>query len=118
LLILECFLVRRLQPCYEPPSKAEDANSPVGPLQRHVAEPYLDEWKHVDWPSFSLGADTDGVCEPGTCVPNMSAEGEWSMDSGIDFLGGLDDATYDFGRGYYPVFHYTPSKPDEDFNIC
>lgn len=56
----------RLEPQFDPPTKIEDANSPVGPLQRHVAEPYLEEWKHVDWPAFNLGQESFSVCEAGS----------------------------------------------------
>ena len=64
LLILESCACR-LEPQFDPPAKIEDANSPVGPLQRHVAEPYLEEWKHIDWPAFNLGQESFGVYEHG-----------------------------------------------------
>jgi hypothetical protein len=47
--------VRRLAPYFEAPFKAEDANSPIGPLQHHVAEPDLDAWESIDWAALSLG---------------------------------------------------------------
>jgi hypothetical protein len=108
-------LVRRLEPLFEPPSKAE-ADSPVGPLQRHVAEPYFEEWKHVDWPSFTLGVDANGLFEQGGGGSTGVVGEEWTIDNGDVSLGG-GEHLYDFGRGYYPVFHYAPNKPDDDFNI-
>lgn len=107
-------LVRRLEPVIEPPSKTENANSPVGPLQHHVAEPYFEEWKHVDWPSFTLGSNANGVfdhCGGG----NTGVVGEeWEMEIGDVPLVEGDEHLHE---AYYPVFHYTPSKPDDDFNI-
>ncbi|CAO2657075.1 Nn.00g058780.m01.CDS01 [Neocucurbitaria sp. VM-36] len=47
----------RLEPYFEAPSKAEDADSPVGPLQHHVAEPDFVEWESIDWAMLSLGPD-------------------------------------------------------------
>ncbi|EAT88524.1 hypothetical protein HBI56_127480 [Parastagonospora nodorum] len=76
----------RLEPQFDPPTKIEDANSPVGPLQRHVAEPYLEEWKHVDWPSFNLGEESSGVYEHG-----YSGHGE---SGAMDYSGAYNDALF------------------------
>lgn len=40
---------------YEAPSKQEDANSPVGPLQHYVAKPEFDAWESVEWAALSEG---------------------------------------------------------------
>ncbi|KAK1917038.1 hypothetical protein P3342_001620 [Pyrenophora teres f. teres] len=45
----------RRTPYYEAPSKDEDANSPVGPLQHHVAQPEFDAWESIDWAALSEG---------------------------------------------------------------
>lgn len=110
-------LVRRLNPELEPPSKAEDANSPVGPLQRHVAEPCLEEWKHFDWHNFGGTYDANMVLDQ-NILHHGSTEGSglWSSFP-EENIGGLGDATHDFGRGLYPFFHMAPSKPDDEFDI-
>lgn len=112
-------LVRRLNPQLEPSSssKAEDANSPVGPLQRHVAEPCLEEWKHFDWHSFGAPYDTNNLLDQNFGI-HGGAEGSglWSSFP-EENLGGAGDAAYDFSRGLYPFFHLAPSKPDGEFDI-
>jgi len=56
LLILCVFgCAHRRTPYYEVPSKAEDANSPVGPLQHHVSQPEFDAWESTDWAALSEG---------------------------------------------------------------
>ncbi|OAL07755.1 hypothetical protein IQ06DRAFT_372680 [Phaeosphaeriaceae sp. SRC1lsM3a] len=107
----------RLNPELEPPSKAEDANSPVGPLQRHVAEPCLEEWKHFDWHNFGGTYDANMVLDQ-NILHHGSTEGSglWSSFP-EENIGGLGDATHDFGRGLYPFFHMAPSKPDDEFDI-
>lgn len=54
-------LVRRLKPYFEPP-EAEDANSPVGPLQHSVAELDFAEWENIDWAALSMGIETTNGC--------------------------------------------------------
>jgi hypothetical protein len=112
------YLVRRLEPYFEPPSKAEDANSPVGPLQHHVAEPYLDEWKHLDWRTLSLGSDyPSGMYTPEGSTHSEMGGGGLSTYFSDAPLGGPDEVIYDFGRGYSPVFHFAPARLD-DPNAC
>ena len=56
LLILCVFgCAHRRTPYYEVPSKEEDANSPVGPLQHHVSQPEFDAWENTDWAALSEG---------------------------------------------------------------
>jgi len=56
LLILCVFgCAHRRTPYYEAPSKEEDANSPVGPLQHHVAQPEFDAWESINWAALSGG---------------------------------------------------------------
>jgi hypothetical protein len=90
-------LVRRLEPYFEPPSKAEDANSPVGPLQHHVAEPDFVEWENIDWAALSLGPDPiSDVHTPGSGSNNGGSYLNFSAGP----LGGADDHMYDCGSGY------------------
>jgi hypothetical protein len=97
LLILDCSVVRRQEPHFEPPLKAEDANSPVGPLQHHVAEPDFVEWENIDWAALSFDPETPGGGFGGTegnsgvgLSPNFSSP----------YVGGADEHLYDFGTGY------------------
>lgn len=101
MLILDCSVVRRLEPYFEPPSKAEDANSPVGPLQHHVAEPDFVEWENIDWAALSLGPDTpDGVYTPGTDSNNGSVWAGLSTTPNPIATGGPDEHLYDYGPSY------------------
>lgn len=107
-------LVRRLEPYFEPPSKAEDANSPVGPLQHHVAEPDFVEWENIDWAALSLGFDTeDMVYTPGSASKNVSIGIEHSINFNPATLGGANENMYDLGSGasgYGAVCSYYPSS--------
>lgn len=47
----------RLEPFVNASLIPDDADSPVGPLQHHVAEPDLVEWESIDWAALSLGFD-------------------------------------------------------------
>ncbi|KAL7771373.1 hypothetical protein CFE70_001316 [Pyrenophora teres f. teres 0-1] len=51
----DCTSAAGRTPYYEAPSKDEDANSPVGPLQHHVAQPEFDAWESIDWAALSEG---------------------------------------------------------------
>ncbi|KAF2847836.1 hypothetical protein T440DRAFT_402675 [Plenodomus tracheiphilus IPT5] len=68
----------RLKPYVELPSKLEDADSPVGPLQHHVASPDLVEWESIGWAALSLGFDETEVTDTTTgekgelCNPSLT----------------------------------------------
>ncbi|KAI4946845.1 hypothetical protein J4E91_007017 [Alternaria rosae] len=83
----------RLAPFFEAPLKAEDANSPVGPLQHHVAEPDLNAWESIDWAALSLGLDDMNQGH----ANNLGDGGKTSdpYDSGVP-----DDQSCTFGSGY------------------
>ncbi|KAF1840381.1 uncharacterized protein K460DRAFT_296932 [Cucurbitaria berberidis CBS 394.84] len=83
----------RLEPYFEGPSKAEDANSPVGPLQHSVAEPDFVEWESIDWAALSLGSDTLNESES-PAIGNIG-NGAWGSATGWP-----DEALYDLGSGY------------------
>jgi len=94
-------LVRRQEPYFEPPSKAEDANSPVGPLQHHVAEPDLVEWENIDWSAINLGADSpNGVFTPGSNGVDVTPDAGLSTQFSSPNIGATDDHLYDIGFGY------------------
>jgi hypothetical protein len=99
-------------PYFEPPSKPEDANSPVGPLQHHVSEPYLDEWKHIDWRALDLGSDTP----VGMYIPESSHNDAMGVALSPYFndamLGGSDGLNFDFGQSLYPAFHIGSGRLD------
>jgi len=83
----------RLAPFFEAPLKAEDANSPVGPLQHHVAEPDLNAWESIDWAALNLGLDDANqghANNPGNGGASAEPQG-----SGVP-----DDPSYAFGSGY------------------
>jgi len=73
--------------------KAEDANSPVGPLQHHVAEPDLNAWESIDWAALNLGLD-----DPNQGHANNPDNGGASADP--QGSGGPDESSYAFGSGY------------------
>lgn len=87
------FLVRRFEPYFELPSKAEDADSPVGPLQHHVAEPDFVEWESIDWSALSLGLDTPNECQ----IHGLGSCGNGSRGSPTR---GSNTNAYDMGYGY------------------
>ncbi|KAL6159907.1 hypothetical protein ACJQWK_05765 [Exserohilum turcicum] len=78
----------RLAPYFEAPFKAEDANSPIGPLQHHVAEPDLDAWESIDWAALSLGHD------------RADNEQIKTLGTGHGATTGTPSETYNFGSGY------------------
>lgn len=89
----ERIVTLRLEPYFEAPSKAEDANSPVGPLQHHVAEPDFAEWESIDWAALSLG--------PHPPNDGFSPSGESGLGGvGLSATGGPDEDLYGFGSGY------------------
>jgi len=109
--------VCRLEPYFEPPSKAEDANSPVGPLQHHVAEPDFVEWENIDWAALSLGQD---VSSPGFIHAGYGEEGSSSFENGN---GGSSEHIFDFGQGHgfvWPAGQYPfPQRmrtPNQDYH--
>ncbi|KAF1936738.1 hypothetical protein EJ02DRAFT_75539 [Clathrospora elynae] len=83
----------RLAPYFEAPSKAEDANSPVGPLQHHVAEPDFVEWENIDWAALSLGHDT-----PNEDFTDIGGNGD-GITAGLSTSALSGDALYDLGAG-------------------
>ncbi|RYN33888.1 hypothetical protein AA0112_g5562 [Alternaria arborescens] len=83
----------RLAPFFEAPSKAEDANSPVGPLQQHVAEPDLNAWESIDWAALSLGLDHPNEGNE----DNPEDRGATAETCGT---GATDESLYTFGSGY------------------
>ncbi|KAF2831110.1 hypothetical protein CC86DRAFT_134980 [Ophiobolus disseminans] len=112
---LWCRIVNlRLEPYFEPPSKAEDANSPVGPLQHHVAEPDFVEWESIDWAALSLGPDTpNGVYTPGASSNNGSIGAGLPTNLDSPGLGRPDEYLHEYGTGYgfqWPAAHQ-PSSP-------
>lgn len=95
MLILDFSGVQRLEPYFEPPSKAEDTNSPVGPLQHHVAEPDLVEWENIDWAALNLGPDTPyGVYTAG----NRNNDSSLGIDSPPNFNLPTMGATDQYGN--------------------
>jgi hypothetical protein len=93
----DCAFHHRLEPYFEPPSKAEDANSPVGPLQHHVAEPDFVEWENIDWAALSYGHDASiSMHTPRSDCRDESMGVESSDYTGAS-LGGSSDHICDFG---------------------
>ncbi|KAG9188745.1 hypothetical protein G6011_07450 [Alternaria panax] len=93
----------RLAPFFEAPSKAEDADSPAGPLQQHVAEPDLNAWESIDWPTLNLGFDHPNkgqIKDPDD--RSTIAEGCGS--------GAPDESLYTFGSGYAFTCTYSPNR--------
>lgn len=79
----------RLASYFDAPAKAEDANSPVGPLQHHVAEPDFNAWESIDWAAHNLGHDQPDEARADTVEPGDEAR-----------PGTPNEALYNFGSGY------------------
>ncbi|RAR04167.1 hypothetical protein DDE83_007949 [Stemphylium lycopersici] len=79
----------RLAPYFDAPAKAEDANSPVGPLQHHVAEPDFNAWESIDWAAQNLGHDQPNGSRVDAVEPGDETR-----------PGAPNKALYNFGSGY------------------
>jgi hypothetical protein len=87
---------------FEAPSKAEDANSPVGPLQHRVAEPDFNAWESIDWADLNLGLDypSEGI------IDNPDDRGATAETCGSRVS---DEPLYTFGSGYAFTCTYCPN---------
>ncbi|KAL6702949.1 hypothetical protein ACN47E_000791 [Coniothyrium glycines] len=90
----------RHTPYFEPPSKTDDANSPVGPLQHHVAEPDLAAWESIDWAALSLGLD----------LPNADNVDDHSIAPAVLEESLIDEDAFSASHGFaYPSPYFMPS---------
>jgi hypothetical protein len=68
----------------------------------------------VDWPSFNLTHNfSSNVREQGIGNQPGAMWNESTAQLTDVSVRGSTDHLYDFGKGYYPVFHYTTSKADD-----
>lgn len=94
----------RLEPFINVPTKPEDADSPVGPLQHHVAEPDLVEWESIDWAALSLGFDV-----PDETDTSIGGDGGLFLPS---LVGVNTDMLHDLNTGYTSGWP-TPQHPSQ-----